>query len=1052
VRRAGFCFVFALTGCPPFHDLTGRACTTDADCGSALVCYHGTCGVSGSWQTVAVDLRTAAATEGGVDVYPAQFARSATRPGLGAFSTAAATPRSEAAAAGTWVLGGGTADVTELISGGAATPLPSARSALGAAWAPGRLYAIGGHAADRSPLAEVLSAPVLSDAGLGAWAPEISLPTARHGLAAVAAGSFVYAIGGETNAGLTSDVLAAQILPDGTLGPWRLAGKLPYGRARHGAAAFDGNLYVAAGSCGGSPCPPLRLPLQSDGTLGAPLTLADFPQRELAGVVIAGGALHVIGGRTGDGTVLDEVMSLALDESGSSGWLPQLSLPTVRFGATAAVLPERIVVIDGGTGDGGLADGGLADAGATVVALPVSVVVLGGASDDGGVLGERLEAAVSGEGIGPWSAGPDVPETVEGASAVVWNGALYAIAGLDHAAIRDTIYRTEPAVDGGVTPWRLAGHTPAPGAGFGALAWGGRLYLFGGCSNAGVMNGDCLSIDNVAVADFLSDGGVGTFRDAGHLLIDTETPPMAALDGTVYKVGGLQSWFTPLEDVEKIALLPSSGALGAFASALPLPAPGLSRASLVASRGTLYLLGGVADDYQNQVLLGSVAGDSTVSVWNAAPSSLPDKRADFVALGFDDAVFAVGGCNEDGPNHPFCGNLLTSVPVARILEDGGLGPFAPTAGDIPWARQSLSAGTLAGNVIAYGGYDGNVHTVTNVGRLHGRGQLGPQQPVSPAPADVFASDGQWLFSLGATARQANLSAGLPGAWMAAPSLGATLPSAAAVLGGKLYVAAGTALSSADISAQSGLGTFHPEAPLPEAAVALAAGAGALYLFAGQDVFIGRPTAWTMGPSLPSAVRRALVARDHLFAIGGDSGEIYVTAIAADGSLGDWRRADGLAGPRESFGVAAADGLLYLAGGTGFSDVMVAPIHPDGSLGTWATVASRVPATALIATAGWLLALGDSAAALPRLTPPSRGMLSVRVDLGRSMHVDGLSLTADGHVSTQARLAGDDGVFGEWLSLGEGTALNVGKTGRAVWLRITLFDDAALTGLSVSTRL
>jgi hypothetical protein len=81
------------------------------------------------------------------------------------------------------------------------------------------------------------------------------------------------------------------------------------------------------------------------------------------------------------------------------------------------------------------------------------------------------------------------------------------------------------------------------------------------------------------------------------------------------------------------------------------------------------------------------------------------------------------------------------------------------------------------------------------------------------------------------------------------------------------------------------------------------------------------------------------------------------------------------------------------------------------------------------------------------------VVSVRVDLGRSVaQLEAISLAATGHVSTQARLAGDDGAFGDWLTLGEGTELTVGKPARAVWLRVTLFDDAALNGVSLSTKL
>src|SRR5581483_12278288 len=135
--------------------------------------------------------------------------------------------------------------------------------------------------------------------------------------------------------------------------------------------------------------------------------------------------------------------------------------------------------------------------------------------------------------------------------------------------------------------------------------------------------------------------------------------------------------------------------------------------------------------------------------------------------------------------------------------------------------------------------------------------------------------------------------------------------------------------------------------------------------AGADVFIFRNGAWAPGPAVPAPVQQALVARGHLFAIGGPSGDIFVSAIAADDSLAEWRRADGIpGGPRAHFGAAAADELLYVGGGDGFTDVWVAPIHPDGALGTWSAAGSGAPARALAASGGFLLALGPGASARP----------------------------------------------------------------------------------------
>jgi hypothetical protein len=637
------------------------------------------------------------------------------------------------------------------------------------------------------------------------------------------------------------------------LGPWHAAGHLPDGRARAGAAVYNGQLYVAGGTCSGATCSPLRFALASDGGVGSPLPLSDLPPRESAAVAVAGGALHVIGGRLSDGTVLDEVWSLALTEHGVSDWLPQTSLPAPLWGAAAAVLPGALDVV-------------------------------GGNGEDGGSIGQELLANASGEGIGPWDDGPSLSRNTEQAVAVVWNGAAYVMGGTPNSGPVDSIWRAEPAADGGLTDWTIAGTLPhGGGSDYGALAWGGRLYLIGGCSNVGVPNGDCLSIDEVNAYDFLPDGGLGNFRLLTHLMQDADGPAVAAVNGAVYVAGGVTGYNPTLATVLKTAIDPMTGAVGAFAPMPLLPqTPGLWGHGMIATRGTLYVVGGETGGgfggYVDTVLYGPLAADGTLTGWITAPVTLPEPRSYMHALAFDDAIYAIGGCNEP-PS--YCSNELDDVPAAAITEDGGLSAFA-SIGDLAYHARGIATATLNGRVLTAGGYDGNPHDWTALGRLHGRGQLGAGVSFAAAPGTAFAASDQWLFSFGTTVQQAPLSGGVPGPWMPAPMVAAT---AAAVLNGRVYAASGTSMSSADIA--NGIAQWQIEPALPEAVTALAASDTALYLLAGSDVFVGRPTTWTMVTPLPAPVRRALVARGHLFAVGGDSGDIFVAPIVSDGTLGVW---------------------------------------------------------------------------------------------------------------------------------------------------------------------
>lgn len=95
---------------------------------------------------------------------------------------------------------------------------------------------------------------------------------------------------------------------------------------------------------------------------------------------------------------------------------------------------------------------------------------------------------------------------------------------------------------------------------------------------------------------------------------------------------------------------------------------------------------------------------------------------------------------------------------------------------------------------------------------------------------------------------------------------------------------------------------------------------------------------------------------YLYAIGGvdTTGHavtsLYVAKVALDGSLGAWSTTTALPTALHSAAAVAFDGYIYLTGGAGTTDAPVATtcraaIHPDGTLGSWQSVAALPQATA-----------------------------------------------------------------------------------------------------------
>src|SRR5579871_5087674 len=307
--------LLVLCACLPRpHDVTGHPCGQDSDCGAGFVCWKSACAVAGTVAAVTLDGGALAAgtDEGGVGFAGSTVTRLTTQVGLAAWDAGAPLPapaaRLAVATDGRWVFAVGGWDggapstgVFSLAAGSsgawtATAPLPAPRRGLAAVTYQGQLFALGGLDGAGVPAADVSAAAIGPAGSLGAWSARASLPSGRADFAATASGSYLYAVGGVGGTGLLTDVLAAPLHGDGTLGHWFSAGTLPApGRAELGAIAYQGWLYVAGGSCGGSACGGLAAPLHADGTLGAWRSLPDLPTPR-SGVSLAAwaGALYAV--------------------------------------------------------------------------------------------------------------------------------------------------------------------------------------------------------------------------------------------------------------------------------------------------------------------------------------------------------------------------------------------------------------------------------------------------------------------------------------------------------------------------------------------------------------------------------------------------------------------------------------------------------------------------------------------------------------------------------------------------------------------------------------
>lgn len=222
------------------------------------------------------------------------------------------------------------------------------------------------------------------------WQEVAPMSTARKGLAVAGYGDFIYAIGGETNDGVTglserysletntwdylsskpvpvSDVSAAVIgglvfVPGGklssgeptdifevfdpTTNTWQIRSALPSPLSGYALVAFEGRIYLFGGWNGVSEVNSVYIydPTSDSWKLGTPMPTA----RQYGGAAFSYGKIFILGGRNNDGALTScEVYQPERDNGTDHPWTFCPSMPEPRYGMGVVSIADVIAVFGG---------------------------------------------------------------------------------------------------------------------------------------------------------------------------------------------------------------------------------------------------------------------------------------------------------------------------------------------------------------------------------------------------------------------------------------------------------------------------------------------------------------------------------------------------------------------------------------------------------------------------------------------------------------------------------------------------------------------------------
>lgn len=886
------------------------------------------------------------------------------------------------------------------------TPLPQALEGHAMVAARGALYVVGGTSSG-GVTGQTWRAEVGSDGTLSAWTPDTSLPTARTGCAAVLLGDRLAVLGGSAQVMPTrvdlSDVVSAEFLPGGRLGPWRAERPLPRPRGSASAVATRQALVVLGGFDGLGEV--WFAPVQAGGSLGDWRRLATMPaETGAAAAVTFGRWAAVLGGR-----------------SPSSAPTPRLQLFALDDGAALSAFAPRSP-----------ADTGL-QSGAAVAAR--STLFLIGGTEGGTVVSGVRRWAIAPGGLTPLPF-TTLPRALTDVAAVFRDTELYVIGGRDDGGVpSDEVLASTVTENGGLSAWTVRARLPTARARVGATVEGDQLVVVGGDDGA-------LSAD-VLTAAFLADGGLGAFVRAGALPSARSGVAVSSRVGHLLVAGG-ETASGPSLEVLTAPLGP--GTVGPWSSNPPLPSPRV-RASAAVHGGQVVLVGGAGSD----VVAARWHSDGRVTAFSPL-GTVPELRPGLAAAVAGDELFVAGG------------DVARPVVSARLAPVASAGTFV-AGPSLPAPRRAARLVSTATHVYLLGGSSPSADFAdVLVAARQPDDTLGPWVPTTPLPQGrylhVALVAGRRLYVLGGTTGMGPtadaltaplLDDGGVGDWTpTTPLPDAGNEAAGAVVGDSLFVMGGQAGPASDsvvratVLSDGGLSSWSPTTSLPRARWGHASTTvDTRVLVAG-----GQPDDTASQESLPD------VLAAEAYADGG------LGPWRRVGTLAGSRRNFSLL---SRSGVVLALGGVDRSTATRLNDVEAAPMLDDGTLGPFVTVAAfptarRHPVAALVGdrlVVGTGVGppiqthLGDTWVA-PLALPRALGAWSGVVDLGaeaRTVESFRLVTRGLGRVRVESAVLGLDGGFepaerhgvGPW-----GAPIVIARPGRGLRVWLQLEETSAFT--------
>lgn len=232
----------------------------------------------------------------------------------------------------------------------------------------------------------------------------------------------------------------------------------------------------------------------------------------------------------------------------------------------------------------------VAVAGHTVLVVGRTAVVLAGQHTGRVNTAEVFTAPVQEDGtLGAWIAAPPLPAPRFHHAAVAAAGQIYVLGGLEATTSTNTVFRAPVRRDGTVGPWVALDTMIHPRSHQAAVVHNGAIYQIGGLD--GNPAGANRPLNDVIRARIAADGGLGPWEPVGRLDSAYGTHAAFTYAGYLYVAGGVENNRRFTDAVRRAPIHPD-GRLGAWELLPPLPAARGHVHHLPLVRNVVYSVGG----------------------------------------------------------------------------------------------------------------------------------------------------------------------------------------------------------------------------------------------------------------------------------------------------------------------------------------------------------------------------------------------------------------------------------------------------------------------------